>query len=107
MDIGYKCVGVISIYIDVLKFDKMEEWVYKRWEDVLEIGDIICLFVSEMKKLFLVLVDGYELVYISGVVCVNGRVLCWLFLSVVEKCGVKIIKGNVFLFFENEMVIGV
>lgn len=51
--------------------------------------------------MFLVFLEEYSLVYISGVVCVNGRVFWNVFVNVVKKNGVKIIEGNVELFYEN------
>lgn len=85
----------------------MEEWVYKWREDVLEIGEIICLLVEEIKKLFLVLLDEYSFVYISGVVWVNGRLLCNVLISVVKKYGVIFIKGDVILVCEGNYIMGV
>lgn len=101
-DTGYKRVGAISIHTDASKLDKMEERAYKRREDAPEIGDITRLSVSETKKLFPILADGYESIHISGAARVNGRALCRSLLSAAEKRGATVIKGNASLLLKTE-----
>lgn len=85
----------------------MEERVYKRREDVFEIGGIIRLILVEMKVLFFVLLEEYGVVYISGVVWVNGRVFCKVLLNVVIKYGVVVYYEEVLILIEDGVVIGV
>lgn len=106
-DTGYKQVGAIRIHKDIEKLKKLEAIAKQRREEAPEIGEVSILTIEESKRLFPLLEEGYQSVFISGAARVNGRALRDALLLSAVKHGAKMVNGSAEIVVDGKEVRGV
>ncbi|MRX71210.1 FAD-dependent oxidoreductase [Bacillus lacus] len=104
---GYSRRGAISLHTDEEKLKAMKERALKRREDAPEIGEVYLLSQEDTKKLFPLVSEEFQSLYVSGAARVNGRALRDALMSAARRYGAEVKKGSALLLHQEKRVNGV
>src|SRR5690625_2346615 len=104
---GYKKVGALGVSTDHEEMDRMMINLEKKYNEASEMGNFERLSGTEAKKLFPLLNEEYEAVYVSGGARVDGRLLRDALKRAAEKNGATLVNGEAALISDKEKINGV